>query len=134
MLAAAKGRVEVIKILVSQKGIDLDRQAGYSRRSALYLASLFNHVQVVKLFLDAGADPTLAARDVLEEGRVITPLDVAREKGHVECIQLLEVRCLLSVSFLLSFFIFASLEDMFHLLSLLPTPISLYALSLYRLP
>ena len=41
---------------------------------------------MVRLLLEAGADPTIATNDGM------TPMDIARRYGHDICVELLEVR------------------------------------------
>ena len=87
MAAAERGHVAVVDILLSRKEIEIDRRhpADYT---AIWSASNRGHLEVVRRLLAAGADPRIAAI----YGR--TPLERARQGGHAECIQLLEVRCL----------------------------------------
>ena len=84
LIAAARGHVGVVELLLSRKEIELDWRSdgGFT---AIYWASYYNHPEIIGLLLQAGADPTIAA----EDGD--TPLDEARDRGHEECIQLLEV-------------------------------------------
>ena len=90
LISAAYGHVAVVEILLSRKELEMDRQNrwGYT---AIWFASLDGHHQALRRLLEAGADPRLVANF----GR--TPLDLAREGEHDECIQLLEV---ISLSFI----------------------------------
>jgi ankyrin repeat protein len=64
---------------------DLDRK-GERKWSGLYLACESGHARIARLFLEAGADPTLA------DTHGMTPLDIARESSNWRCARLLEVR------------------------------------------
>jgi len=63
---------------------DLDRK-GERKWSGLYLACESGHARIARLFLQAGADPTLA------DTHGMTPLDIARESSNWRCARLLEV-------------------------------------------
>ena len=84
MPAAMEGHVAVVELLLSRKAIEIDRQDDIGW-TALYFAFRHNHPKVIGRLLQAGADPRIAE----EDGR--RPVDVAREEGHDECIQLLVV-------------------------------------------
>jgi ankyrin repeat protein len=78
----------VVRRLLEFKGgkdpDDLDRK-GERKWSGLYLACESGHARIARLFLDAGADPTLADT----HGK--TPLDIARDNCNWRCARLLEV-------------------------------------------
>ena len=52
----------------------------------LYIASQEDHVVIVRLLLDAGADVNIKAH---VEGEIYTPLSIAKKKGHVRTITFL---------------------------------------------
>ena len=51
--------------------------------SALHYAAFCGHVDVVKLLMDAGADPVKPSQDN------VTPLQSAKEEGHIAVTRLL---------------------------------------------
>lgn len=55
-------------------------------KTPIYWAAKHGHVEVVKVLLDAGADPYKAADDGM------VALDIARENGHEECVKALQVQ------------------------------------------
>ena len=84
--AAYSGHVDVMQCLVGNKAvratIDVQDKIGIT---AIWSASVEGHAEIVKLLVDAGANPMVANR----HGH--TPLDIARIKGHGGCIAILEV-------------------------------------------
>ena len=84
MAAACEGHVAAVEVLLSRKEIGIDRQNA-DGKTALYWASNEDELEVLSLLVQAGADPRIA--DNVGE----TPLDVAIDRGHDECIPLLEV-------------------------------------------
>ena len=86
MLAACRGHIEILQLLLSRQDIDIDSTEWDSGPTAIYRAAYSNRSQAVRLLLEAGADPRIPF------GERETPLDAATRLGHVECIRLLEVR------------------------------------------
>ena len=86
MTASNEGHVDVVRYLVRNKAMraTIDAQ-NCSGNTALWIASFRNRTEVVKVLIEVGANPMVANRD----GR--TPLDMAKGKGHDECITILEV-------------------------------------------
>lgn len=83
-LAASKGYERYVRMLVDA-GADVDakRKDG---RTALYRAAANGERQMVKLLIELGADPTMIVP--ADCGR--SALDVARDKGHKEVVEILE--------------------------------------------
>ena len=79
--------MEIVRCLLAHSGSPIDAVNSYGR-TALADASLYNHydAEVVRLLLDAGADPTISDKDG------DTPLSHARRYKYPACIALLEVR------------------------------------------
>ena len=86
MVASIGGHVDVVRCLVRNKAvratIDTQDSNGWT---ALRWASFRNRTEVVKVLVEVGANPMVADR----EGR--TPLGIAKNEGHGECITILEV-------------------------------------------
>jgi ankyrin repeat protein len=80
IIAAEKGSVDITRYLLKQPGIDVDKK-GHSGRTALLQATLDNHVQIVKILLEAGANPTLEMR------RLGTPVIQACCQGRLELME-----------------------------------------------
>lgn len=83
-LTAAARNLRVVELLLAHRCGDIDHQID-NGMSALHLACLQGAVDVVRVLLEAGADPTLKE----EDGQ--TPRDVAAEWGYHDIVQLLEV-------------------------------------------
>ena len=86
MVASFYGYVEIVACLLTHGRIPLDAVDSLGGATALYWAADKGHAEVVRLLLQAGADPTIAHFNSL------TPLTKAREGHHQDCITLLEVR------------------------------------------
>jgi ankyrin repeat protein len=85
MCASWGGHVAVVRLLLrSMKGVGLNERSEYGR-TALWCACLEGHADVVRALLLAGADHTIADTDDT------TPLHVAEEGEHHECVALLQV-------------------------------------------
>jgi ankyrin repeat protein/preprotein translocase subunit SecA len=82
MLASEKGRLEVVKLLLVEKGLDMEEKDKYGQ-TALLMASEEGHLEVVKHLLEQRAN--IEAKD--NEGR--TALMLASEKGRLELVKLL---------------------------------------------
>ena len=82
-VACVKGDVEVVRCLLCHDATlsDLDHKTKVGT-TAVGLACERNHPDVLKLLLEAGADPT--------EGRA-KPINRAKCMGHKECVELLKV-------------------------------------------
>jgi len=80
--AAGEGDAEYLKTLLS-KGIDVNNQDDTGLYTALYVAVMAGHKDVVKLLIENGAD--VNAKD--NKGR--TSLWHAQEKGYTEIVELL---------------------------------------------
>lgn len=76
MVAAGKGQARCVRELLERWGADRDARSR-DGRTALYRAASNGDTATVAVLLDLGADPSIATA----RGR--TPLDVARDKGHV---------------------------------------------------
>ena len=86
MVASSDGHVDVVRCLVRNKAVraTIDTQDDIGR-TALWRASYGDRTETVKVLVEVGANPMVADRD----GR--TPLDMAKNEGHGECITILEV-------------------------------------------
>ncbi|KAK3042898.1 hypothetical protein RJ639_001171 [Escallonia herrerae] len=82
-LAASKGHEGCVRLLAGA-GADVDARSK-DGRTALYRAAANGDRRMVELMIELGADPTITAAD---RGR--SALDVARDKGHKEVIEILE--------------------------------------------
>ena len=83
LAAAARGGKERVVDLLLRRGAEIDRR-DKNGGTALMLAACFNRPAVVLRLLRAGADMTL--RDAA--GRAA--LQIAKERGHAECVQAFE--------------------------------------------
>jgi len=77
------GRAEVMKVLTTH-GLDLNAQGGYNGYTALHDAVAQNHVDTVKVLIQAGARTDIRGHD----GK--TPLDIAKQGGKTELIRIFE--------------------------------------------
>jgi hypothetical protein len=82
-VAAALGRIEDARLLIADASSD-------DRHLALTFASSFGHVEIVQLFLDAGADPN--RYNSVGSHSHSTPLHEAAGGGHDEVVRLLVER------------------------------------------
>jgi ankyrin repeat protein len=82
LLAAEKGRVGVVEILLGHSAIDIHK-AGWNGDTPIVKASLNGHVQVTKMLLDAGADKESEDQDGW------TVLCNACEKGYTDIVRIL---------------------------------------------
>lgn len=78
-LAASKGHTMCARLLV-EAGADKDTK-GSDGRTALFRAAANGEAEMVALLVEKGADPNITAGDI----HGLSPLDVARQKGHVSC-------------------------------------------------
>ncbi|XP_009410555.2 protein VAPYRIN-like [Musa acuminata AAA Group] len=83
MVAAGKGHLRCVRELVEKWGAEKDARSR-DGRTALYRAASNGDADTVAALLEMGADAGIATA----RGR--TPLDVARDKGHQEVVELLE--------------------------------------------
>lgn len=82
-IAAYNGHTEVVKLLLSHPGCDVDGRDDQGC-TALWQAARNGRTQALRLLLAAAADPSIPG----EQGWLA--IDVAREKDRTECISLLE--------------------------------------------
>jgi ankyrin repeat protein len=85
MAASSGGHTDVVELLLAHGRGDIDQQFPETRQTALHWACFYARAGVVEVLLGAGADP-----HVVDRGGY-TPLSEAVERGHVECVALLEV-------------------------------------------
>ena len=86
MNATFEGHVDVVRCLARNKAVraTMDVQDGNGHTSP-WLASCLGYTEIVKLLVDAGANPIMADRNG------VTSMDIARRNGHDECTHILEV-------------------------------------------
>jgi ankyrin repeat protein len=82
--AGYMGRTDVMRLLVADLRLELDAQGPYNGYTALHDAVWHGHTDTARVVIDAGA--RLDLRDLY--GR--TPLDMARDYGYSELVDLLE--------------------------------------------
>jgi len=86
--ASDRGHVEYVRAILSETGIDVDHVNRLGWTALLEAVILGDggpdHVEIVRLLLDAGADRSIADRDG------VTALEHARERGYDEMVALLE--------------------------------------------
>lgn len=80
--AAGEGFNALLKLLLAAPGIDVDAQK-LDGDTALRLAVFYNHLESVRLLLDAGANPNI------QNGEGNTPLTRAAAQGYTEIARLL---------------------------------------------
>lgn len=83
-VAAAKGRLDVVRFLVEEGGDDVN-QSYESGATPLYYAVCGGHPAVVRYFIEAGAEKTVRLKD---EG-VTSLLYVAADRGHLATVRYL---------------------------------------------
>lgn len=82
--AASFGLVEVVRLLLdTDKDIKVDELGGRAHSSALHVATYRDHIEIVKLLLDRGADPNVP--NIADE----SALEWATRNGNPEMIDLL---------------------------------------------
>jgi len=85
MMSAYCGHVEVVRYLLGIRAVRAtssidNRNRDIRRRTALWRAVDRGHEEVVKLLVEAGASPVVAASDG------VTPTDIAQRYGHHQCV------------------------------------------------
>jgi len=81
-IATAKGYTEIVKLLLTTDGIEVNK-AAIDGSTLLLIASNFGHIEIVKLLLASGAEVDKAINDDYP------PLHSASANGHTEIVQLL---------------------------------------------
>jgi len=86
--ASERGHVEVVRYLLEESDVDVDHVNRLGWTALLEAIILSDggpaHREIVRMLLDAGADPDLA------DGDGVTPLAHARSRGFDEIVALLE--------------------------------------------
>lgn len=81
-MAANKGQLEVVKVLIARKA-DLNAQHEMTKNTALHLAAMNGYKDIVQALLAAGADPNLKMRAGVSIVRVV------RDMGNTEMVEIL---------------------------------------------
>ena len=87
LLASAKGHTDVVVQLLEHDGISVNQIDEKSGTFPLLLAFAKGHTKIVELLLEKGADPLMT---ISIEEKDLSILEVAREMGHTEIVNLLE--------------------------------------------
>jgi ankyrin repeat protein len=82
--AGYMGHAHVARLLVADPRLELDAQGPFNGYTALHDAIWHGHVETARIYIDAGARLDLRALD----GR--TPLQMARDYGYSEIVEMLE--------------------------------------------
>jgi Ankyrin repeats (3 copies)/Ankyrin repeats (many copies) len=86
LIAARYGHVEVVRLLLSNSRVDVNKAAD-DGAAPLLIAARYGHVEIVsRLLSNSRVDVNKADNDGL------TPLDVAARRGHAEVVKLLAAR------------------------------------------
>ena len=85
-VAADNGDIVIVKLLLERKP-RVDHRC-CTRPAALGLATDAGHVEIVRLLLAAGADPTIRS-EYDDPAKPETPIEVAKRKGYAEITRLL---------------------------------------------
>lgn len=86
--AAQNGLLDMLLLLLNQKAkLDAASKDGKNKYTALYLAAIKGHVEVVKELLTRGADYNYTTKEL--KSSLVKPLDAAIIKGRIEVIELL---------------------------------------------
>jgi ankyrin repeat protein len=85
MAAVHYGYTDVVKLLL-EKGADVNAKTT-SGINAMYIALVSDRTEVIKLLLSANVDVNAG---VTIDGKVYTPLAIAKQKGDTQIIELLE--------------------------------------------
>lgn len=85
MVATDYGNIACVRQLIKHPAIDVDAR-DTEGRTVLFYSCLKAKVEITRLLLEMGGDPTVADY----QGK--TPVGVARRMGHRGCLRLLEVR------------------------------------------
>jgi ankyrin repeat protein len=87
MAASRKGHTDIVELLLAHGCGDVDAQGSFGS-VALHFACINGHAGVVRALLGAGAGPHTV------DSWGDTPLALAAQEGHEECVALLQVICL----------------------------------------
>jgi ankyrin repeat protein len=82
--AGYMGHADVARLLVADPRLELDAQGPFNGYTALHDAIWHGHVETARVYIEAGARLDLRALD----GR--TPLEMARDYGYPEIVEMLE--------------------------------------------
>jgi ankyrin repeat protein len=85
MLASYEGLVGVVRVLLRYVGVQGQNGLDMNGATALHYAAHEGHEEVMRVLLLSGADP----HSTDSEG--ITPRTLAEDKGHADCVAMLEV-------------------------------------------
>lgn len=94
---AAKGNVEKITLALKHGGKEAANAKNQIGMSALHVACRSNHLEVVKLLVENGADKTkkYSLNEIdLGKGPVrgVTALDIAKSLGHTDIVNFLQLK------------------------------------------
>ena len=93
-IASQNGHTEIVKLLLKVAGIEVNK-AGRNGWRPLSIASYYGNTEIVKLLLDHKAN--IHAVVTVDSPKALikagdTALDIARKKGHVHVVELLEAK------------------------------------------
>ena len=84
-IASLRGHTEIVKILLNAKADVNNHKTNQS--FPLFIAACKCRTEIVKLLLEANANVNTKAH---WQGKIYTPLSIAREEGYTEIIRLLK--------------------------------------------
>ena len=90
--ASQEGHVNVVKELLKQPGIDINKAEINNGVTPLHIACQRGYLEVVQMLIDAGANLNQGKKDGT------TPVDTASEYGHTEIVNLLKTRIKMDVA------------------------------------
>jgi len=93
-VAAVGGHVAILRCLLTTRAITtIDTHDMAKMRTALWCAAYDGNMELVKLLVEAGANPMIAGANpmIANKEALMTPLAAAQQNGHHQCAELLQV-------------------------------------------